>query len=62
MTNDDLLLLKIPEAAERLSLSRSTIYEMISAGQLPVIHVGRAVRIPAAELAAWVSLQVAEQR
>jgi excisionase family DNA binding protein len=51
------LLLRVPEAAWRLGLSRSTLYELIAAGELRVIKVGRAVRIPAAELAAWVERQ-----
>lgn len=48
------LLLRIPDAANRLSLGRSTIYELIRSGSLPVIRVGRAVRIPARALDEWV--------
>ncbi len=53
----DPLLHRIPEAASRLGLSRSTLYELIAAGELRVIKVGRAVRIPAADLVAWVERQ-----
>ena len=57
----DRLLLRIGDAAEVLSVGRSTIYELVSAGELPVIHVGRAVRIPAAAVQQWVERrQVAE--
>ncbi len=49
------LLYRIPEAAWRLGLSRSTIYEIIAAGELRAIKIGRAVRIPASELEAWVA-------
>ena len=48
------LLVRIPEAAERLGLSRSTVYELIASGELNVIRYGRAVRVPVGELAAWV--------
>lgn len=49
------LLLRVSEAGERLGLSRSTIYELIGAGEIRVLKVGRATRIPVAELEAWVT-------
>src|SRR4051812_26035928 len=49
------LLVRIPEAAERLGLSRSTVYEFIADGDLRPIKIGRAVRIPVSELVAWVA-------
>ena len=48
------LLFTIPEAAEALALGRTKIYELIGAGELEVVHVGRAVRVPAAALAGFV--------
>ena len=50
----DRLLLRIPEAAWRVGLGRSTLYEQIAAGELATVRVGRAVRIRAADLEAWV--------
>lgn len=41
------VLLTIPEAAEQLSLGKSKLYELISAGEIPVVRIGRAVRISA---------------
>ena len=35
----------VQEAADRLRVTRMTIYNLIKAGELPTIHVGRAVRI-----------------
>ncbi len=51
------LLLRIPEVAEALGLGRTKIYEMIAAGELPVIRVGRAVRVPVMALQEWVEKQ-----
>lgn len=55
------LLLRIPEAAERLSLGRSTVYELIQAGEIPVIRVGRSVRISAEKLEQWVENLIVQQ-
>ncbi len=48
------LLLRIEEAAERLSISRSKTYELISTGGLPVVRLGRSVRIPTEALRQWI--------
>lgn len=39
MTDRDKLLLKPEEAAERLSLDRTTVYRMIADGRLPAVNV-----------------------
>ena len=52
------LLVRVEEAARILSLSRSTIYEMLDAGELPSVRRGTARRIPVAALHAWVAEQV----
>jgi excisionase family DNA binding protein len=43
-------LLRIEEAARVLGLGRSKTYELVRAGTLPVVHIGSAVRVPAAAL------------
>lgn len=48
------LLLTVRDAAAALSIGRSTLYELISAGELDVVRIGRSVRIPVAVLAAFV--------
>ena len=40
------ILVRVEEAARILSLSRSTIYEMMDAGELPSVRRGTARRIP----------------
>jgi excisionase family DNA binding protein len=49
-------LLTVPEVAERLRVSRPTVYRRIRAGEIPAIRVGNtsgALRVPADELDAW---------
>jgi excisionase family DNA binding protein len=52
-------LVRVHEAARLLSLSRSTIYEMLDRGELPSVRCGAARRIPLAALRAWVERQTA---
>lgn len=40
------LLLTVTEAASSLGVSRSTVYELIGQGDLEVVHLGRAARVP----------------
>jgi excisionase family DNA binding protein len=39
-------LLTIVDAARLLGIGRTTLYELIARGQLEVLHIGRAARIP----------------
>jgi excisionase family DNA binding protein len=48
------LVLRIPEVMTMLGLGRTKIYELIGSGDLPVIRVGKAVRIPVTALEKWV--------
>jgi excisionase family DNA binding protein len=49
------VLLRIPEAAQRLGLSRTMAYQMVRRGELPVVRIGRAVRVPLHALELWVA-------
>lgn len=49
------LLLTIPEAAAKLRIGRSTLCELIADRQVDVVHIGRAVRVTAAELERFVA-------
>src|SRR5262249_27310851 len=40
------LLLTVVEAAEMLGVGRTKAYELIADGQLQVVHIGRAARVP----------------
>lgn len=49
-----ILLLSIEEVSRALSLGRSTIYELIGAGKLEVVHIGRAARVTVSSLEAFI--------
>jgi excisionase family DNA binding protein len=46
--------LTIPQAADRLKVSRNTVYRLISAGELPAVTVGSVQRIAEADLQAYI--------
>lgn len=48
------LMLTAEETAALLGLSRSKVYEMIAAGELPVVRFGRSVRVNRAKLLAQI--------
>jgi excisionase family DNA binding protein len=51
------LLLKADEVAAELGMGRSKIYELMASGAIPVVRIGRAVRVPRAALEAWIARQ-----
>ena len=52
------LLLKPNDAAKMLGIGRSKLYSLMGAGELPVVRIGRCVRIPRVELERWVAVQL----
>lgn len=44
------ILLRMTEAAKLLSISRSTMYQLVAQGALPVVRIGRSVRVSRAVL------------
>ena len=49
------LLLRVPEATEVLGFSRAFVYELIAKKELPVVQVGRTVRLSYTSLQKWVA-------
>jgi excisionase family DNA binding protein len=45
--DDQLLLLRIEEAARRLGIGRSLMYRLVLSGAVESVHVGRLRRVPA---------------
>jgi excisionase family DNA binding protein len=54
-TTNDQLLVTPEEAARRLSVGRTTIYELMSSGELQSVNIGRSRRVPVSSLASFVS-------
>jgi excisionase family DNA binding protein len=52
---DDRLLLTVEEAAKRLGVGRSLLYELIAHGQIETVRVGRLRRVPPDALDAFVA-------
>jgi excisionase family DNA binding protein len=48
-------LLRPTEVATVLGLGRSKVFQMLAAGELPTIRIGRCVRIPRSGLEAWLA-------
>ena len=57
MSTDGTPLLRVDAVAERLDVSRRTVYRKIEAGQIPALRLGsspgEAIRVPEAELLEW---------
>jgi len=43
--DDDLRLVTLPDAARFLSVSRGSLYDLLTTGQLASVHIGRSRRI-----------------
>jgi excisionase family DNA binding protein len=56
------LLLSVAEVALMLRCGRTKAYEIVKSGQLPVVRIGRSVRVPAAGLEEWVHQQTVDRR
>ena len=59
---DDRLLLPVDEAARRLSIGRSLLYELLATGEIHSIHVGRLRRVPLSALTDFVNRQSNQSR
>jgi excisionase family DNA binding protein len=48
-------LLTLDEVAKRLSISRARVYELINAGELELLHIGRLARVRESDLERYVA-------
>jgi len=48
-------LVTVKEAGRILSVSRSTLYELIAGGHLETVHIGRSVRVPLDAIATYIN-------
>lgn len=49
------LLLRVGQAAQALAISRTAFYGLINSGQIPVVHIGRSVRVQCSALETYVA-------
>ncbi len=56
------MLLTAREVGKLLALGRSTIFELLAAGEFPTVRIGRAVRVPRQALEDWVRQRTVDSR
>ena len=56
-----MLLLTVVDAAQLLAIGRTTMYELIAAGEIELVHIGRCARVPVAELERYVARRRTER-
>ena len=54
-TTGERLLLTVEEAAQRLGIGKTLAWELVWAGVLPSIRLGRCVRVPRQALEEWIA-------
>lgn len=54
LENDDKMLLTVVEAAQRLGIGRTLMYELLSAGQIESVHLGRLHKVPVLALTRFI--------
>ena len=54
---DQPMLLRAEDVSKLLSLGRSTVFQLLASGELPVVRIGRAVRVRRADLEPWIEAQ-----
>ena len=59
---DERLALPIAEAARRIGIGRTLMYDLIAAGKIHTVHIGRAHRVRVEELIAFLDRQAEAQR
>jgi|TARA_B100000315_G_C14257216_1_gene442467 excisionase family DNA binding protein len=55
------LLLRAPEVAALLRIGRTKVYTMMASGELPVVRLGNALRVPKQALVEWISRRTGEK-
>ena len=59
--SDGSLLLRPVEVATKLGISRSKVFELLAARELPSVRIGRSTRVPRTQLEDWIQAQVCWQ-
>jgi excisionase family DNA binding protein len=61
-TQDRGQLLTLPQVAERLAVSETYAYELARQHKLPIVRLGKYIRVPVEEFEKWVMQQVSLER
>lgn len=61
MNSGEPMLLRVEEVARALGLGRSKVFQMLAAGELPVVRIGRCVRVPREQLQDWILKRANEE-
>ncbi len=56
------VLLTLAEAAEALSIGRTTLRALIRDGEIESVRIGTAIRVPAAEIERWIEGRMSRPR
>lgn len=56
-TVNERLLLTVEEAAQHLGIGRTLAWQLVQKGELPVVRLGRCVRVPRRALEEWIARQ-----
>lgn len=62
LEQEERLLLSVVEAAQRLGIGRTLMYELLGSGQIESVHVGRLHKVPVHALDAYIERQIQERR
>lgn len=54
-------LLRIPDVQARLGVKRSKVYELVDAGELRIVKIGRAALIPSTDVDAFIGRLIGER-
>lgn len=57
MGSDVRILLKPTEVAEALGCGRTAAYELLNSGEVPIVRLGRSLRVALDDLNEWVERQ-----
>lgn len=61
MSSPNTLTITVDEAARRIGIGRNATYDLIRAGRLPHLRVGRVIRVPVRSLEEWVEAEAARR-
>lgn len=60
--NESAELLRADEAARLLGVSRSKAYELMACRAIPIVRIGRSVRVPRTALLRWIEERTESQQ